>query len=209
MFSSLGVSSQCRWFQPNVYVFYFQKEYSCFVFLFKYSIICSLSSKHRLFLEAYLWGYSFLSFFKLVFFNAINLLYVYSLNKNITVCNEVSRESLFIIWVIVVYVWLGSQWPHKQQLTKQSQFLSKWNSYLQSVWSTYGLYLLLNNTLIIILCYNQLNPVKTLNTLIAGIVSSMDIGVQVLKKTKQPTILHSQILVIFCWLQCILFLFLM
>lgn len=55
-------------------------------FCFFYSNICNLSSKRRLFLEAYLWGYSFLSFL-LVFFNEINLLYVYSLNKDNTVCN--------------------------------------------------------------------------------------------------------------------------
>lgn len=57
-----------------------------FLVFFLNSNICNLSSKRRLFLESYLWGYSFLSFL-LVFFNEINLLYVYSLNKDNTVCN--------------------------------------------------------------------------------------------------------------------------
>lgn len=94
-----------------------------FVFFFN-SNICNLSSKRRLFLEAYLWGYSFLSFL-LVFFNEINLLYVYSLNKDNTVCNA-GEPCAYLFFQSVMRVELDSQWPYKQELTKQSQYPSKW-----------------------------------------------------------------------------------
>lgn len=45
----------------------------------------------------YLWGYSFLSFFT-CFFNEINLLYVYSLNKSDKVCNVASPVVCVQTW---------------------------------------------------------------------------------------------------------------
>lgn len=91
------VSQRCRWFQPNVYVLYLQKEYSCVVFCSNIAPYAAYQVNTDCSEKRIYGGTCFVLFFKLVFFNAINMLYVYSLNKNITVCKEVSNECLFIL----------------------------------------------------------------------------------------------------------------
>lgn len=89
---------------------------------------------------------------QLVFFNAIKMLYVYSLNKNITVCNEVSNESLFISEILpgmfgpVVSDLMNSRWQNSPSLSVSGTL--GFSVFAQHT----GQYLLLNNSLINILC---------------------------------------------------------